>query len=412
MTKCVHRECSRRSGCSRYLLGGVLAQSVRVVLGLLLVSGLLCLSAGCGFGRKAGGVADDLAVASGSVSAVPGAVSVEHCAGSGTVESWPLMPNGAPMSFASLAKAADPGVVTIKSRMADQGGRRLRHDDGFGMEFTHVGTGFVYDGAGLVLTNNHVIEGAAEIVVQFVGGRSVRATPKGADRRTDVAVLELVEKVGLSSLPLGDSDAAEVGDWVVAIGNPFGLSHTVSAGILSGKGRTKDDVRGLDPSGYFNFLQTDAAINEGNSGGPLLNLRGEVVGINTAIRREANSIGFAIPINMVKVLLPILVSEGKITRSAIGISVRDLDAAAAEHLNRPDTKGALIVSVLPGSGADRAGLRPDDVVVGFDGTPVDGPNALRWLASLAGVGKSVTVKVVRGSRTFDAKVVLGELPDQ
>src|SRR5262249_25647374 len=151
-----------------------------------------------------------------------------------------------------------------------------------------------------------------------------------------------VDDKGLTPLPLGDSDGIEVGDWVVAIGNPFGLAHTVSAGILSAKGRTRDDLKGLDQSGYFNFLQTDAAINQGNSGGPLLNLAGQVVGINAAIRANANSIGFAIPINMVKQLLPILLRDGKITRSSLGVYADRLNEADAVRLKRADRKGAWI----------------------------------------------------------------------
>src|SRR5262249_4804265 len=157
-----------------------------------------------------------------------------------------------------------------------------------------LGTAFVYDPEGYLLTNNHVIDEATDISVLFGDGRELKVSVVGRDKHTDVAVLK-VDAKPLPALPLGDSDAIEVGDWVVAIGNPFGLSHTVSAGILSAKGRTKDDVKGLDPSGYFNFLQTDASINPGNSGGPLLNLRGEVVGINAAVRANANNIGFAIP---------------------------------------------------------------------------------------------------------------------
>jgi len=318
-----------------------------------------------------------------------------------------MMPGGTPMSFASLAKAADPGVVTILSRIEKtfRSGRRRVLSQG-------LGTGFVYDPAGFVLTNNHVIAGATVVQVQFADGRTLAAEIKGRDRHTDVAVLKLDAPQPLHALPLGDSDAIEVGDWVVAIGNPFGLSHTVSAGILSGEGRTKDDVKGLDPSGYFNFLQTDAAINQGNSGGPLLSLRGEVVGMNTAIRANANNIGFAIPINMVKQLLPILVKEGKIRRSALGISVRELDASEAERLNRPNTKGAWVVDVAPGSGADHGGIRPDDVIIGFDGKPIPDPNVLRWRASIAGVDETVKVRVARGKRTFDLQVTLGELPEQ
>jgi serine protease Do len=225
-----------------------------------------------------------------------------------------------------------------------------------------------------------------------------------------VAVLRVNEKA-LPALPLGDSDVIEVGDWVVAIGNPFGLSHTVSAGILSAKGRTKDDVKGLDPSGYFNFLQTDASINPGNSGGPLLNLRGEVVGINAAVRANANGIGFAIPINMVKQLLPMLLRDGKIRRSAIGVTVDALNGVEAGRLKRPDRKGAWVKSVLGGGPADRAGLAPDDVIIAFDGKAICDPNELRWLASIAGVSKVTQVRVARGERVFDLRVTLGELSE-
>lgn len=311
------------------------------------------------------------------------------------------------MSFAALAKAADPGVVTILSKVERQfrSGRRRVISEG-------LGSGFVYDPQGYVLTNNHVIEGATEVQVQFADGRSTSAKVIGKDRHTDVAVLKVESKQPLAALSFGDSDALEVGDWVVAIGNPFGLSHTVSAGILSGKGRTKDDVKGLDPTGYFNFLQTDAAINQGNSGGPLLNLQGQVVGINTAIRANANNIGFAIPINMVKMLLPILVRDGKVTRSALGISVRSLDEQEAARLGLSSRHGAWVVDVGAGSGADRAGIRPDDVVVGFDGHDIKDPNQLRWLASVAGVGRTVPVRLARGARTFEVRVTLGELPEE
>src|SRR5690606_6257174 len=163
-------------------------------------------------------------------------------------------------------------------------------------------SGFVYDPDGLILTNNHVVANAADIQVTFAqDGRELKARVVGRDPPTDIAVLR-VDAKGLSALPLGDSDKTRGGDWVVALGNPFGLSHTVSAGIVSAKGRTRDDVKGLDSSGYYNFLQTDASINPGNSGGPLLDTSGRVVGINTAIRARANNIGFAIPINMVREL--------------------------------------------------------------------------------------------------------------
>jgi len=310
--------------------------------------------------------------------------------------------SGYPLSFAPLAKRADPAVATVKARVVQQGasGRR-RVQEG-------LGTAFVYDSKGFMLTNNHVVEEATDITVGFVDGKELRATIVGRDKQTDIAVLK-VEEEGLPYLPLGDSDRSEVGDWVVAIGNPFGLSHTVSAGILSAKGRTKDDVKGLDPTGYFNFLQTDASINPGNSGGPLLDVKGEVVGINAAIRANANGIGFAIPINMVKQLLPMLLRDGKISRSAIGIEVGALNAIEATRLKRPDRKGAWVFSVRPGGPADRAGISPDDVILEFDGKTISDPNELRWLASIAGVNKTVTLRVSRLERIFDLRVTLGDL---
>jgi serine protease Do len=271
-----------------------------------------------------------------------------------------------------------------------------------------LGTAFVYDSEGFMLTNNHVIEDATDVTVGFVDGRELQAKVVGKDKQTDIAVLQVDER-NLPSLPLGDSDLIEVGDWVVAVGNPFGLSHTVSAGILSAKGRTNDDVKGLDPTGYFNFLQTDASINPGNSGGPLMNVLGEVVGINAAVRANANNIGFAIPINMVKQLLPMLLRDGKIQRSAIGVRVKPLNVIEAGRLKRPDRKGAWVTEVIAGGPADRAGISLDDVIVGFDSKPISDPNELRWLASIAGVNKTVTVRIARLERTFDVRMTLGEL---
>jgi serine protease Do len=316
------------------------------------------------------------------------------------VASPPLVP----LSFAGLARAADPGVVTIISLTEEvrPTGRRRVVSEG-------LGTGFVYDKSGLVLTNNHVVEDATQIKVKFTDGRDVAANIVGRDKLADVAVIRVEDK-NLAPLVLGDSDALDVGDWVVAIGNPFGLSHTVSAGILSARGRTREDVKGLDENGYFNFLQTDAAINQGNSGGPLLNLKGEVVGINAAIRANANGIGFAIPINMVKELLPILLREGKVVRSALGVVVDPVNEAEAQRLHRPDRKGAWIKMVQPGGGADRAGLQAEDVILSFDGKVVPDPNQLRWLASLAGVGRTVSVRVQRLDKIFDVRVTLGPLP--
>jgi serine protease Do len=364
--------------------------------------GLVVLAAaglGCG---KHGGSTGPSASASIPSGAVP--VTSAPAAPTQTVPAPAIVTGeGMPISFAPLARRADPAVATVKARVEKESpsGRRRVIAEG-------LGTAFVYEADGLLLTNNHVIDKASEVQVGFFDGREFEAKVVGRDKHTDVAVLR-IDAHGLPSLPLGDSDVLEVGDWVVAIGNPFGLSHTVSAGILSAKGRTRDDVKGLDESGYFNFLQTDASINPGNSGGPLLNVKGEVVGINAAVRAHANNIGFAIPINMVKQLLPMLLRDGKIRRSAIGVTVDALNAIEAGRLHRPDRKGAWVKGVIAGGPADRAGLAPDDVIVGFEGKSISDPNELRWLASIAGVNKVATVRIARGDRVFDLHVTLGEL---
>ena len=306
---------------------------------------------------------------------------------------------GRPLSFAPLVQKADPSVATVKATTR-----------GRGQLIEALGTAFVYDPDGYLLTNHHVVENATELMVGFRDGKDLEAKVVGADKGTDIAVLKIDAK-GLPALPLGDSDEIQVGDWVVAIGNPFGLSHTVSAGILSAKGRTRDDVRGLDNTGYFDFLQTDASINPGNSGGPLLNVKGEVVGINAAIRQNANSIGFAIPMNMVKQLLPLLLRDGKIKRSALGVVVADIPPDAVSRLHLASQSGAWVKAVPGGGPADKAGIAVDDVILSFEGKPVDGPNALRWYASIAGVGQTAAIKVNRAGREFDIKVTLGELPE-
>ncbi len=312
----------------------------------------------------------------------------------------------APSSFADLAAKADPAVVFVKTLQERRGitGRRQVVGEG-------VGSAFVYDPNGLIITNNHVIDGASEIYVVFGRKRQVKATVVGHDPRTDVAVIRVEEK-NLPFLPLGDSEAVRVGDWVVAIGNPFALSHTVSAGIISARGRTIQDVKGLDESGYYDFLQTDASINPGNSGGPLLDMAGRVVGMNTAIRRSANNIGFAIPVNMIKELLPRLLADGGVKRSAIGVVVAPLMPEDRERLKLPDESGVLVSVVVPGGPAEKAGLVVDDVILSFQGEALPSPDRLRWVASLAGVGKTVTLRVARGERLFDLQVKLEALPER
>ncbi len=300
--------------------------------------------------------------------------------------------------FADLAERADPAVVFIETVQSELGPESSRG----------LGSGFIIGSDGLILTNNHVIRGAKEIVVVTRNHR-LPARVVGSDSPTDLAALR-VEASDLPALKLGDSARVRVGDWVIAIGNPFGLEHTVSAGIVSAKNRTRHDVD-LDPAGYYNFLQTDASINPGNSGGPLLNLSGEVIGINTAIRAGANDIGFAIPIDMVKALLPHLLREGRFRRSALGVSVDSLAAGRARELGVQSGQGAVVTDVTPGGPGDRAGLRPGDILLAFDGQIIEGKESLRWLASIAGVGRAAVIRMRRGPRRMEMKVVLGALPE-
>jgi serine protease Do len=371
-----------------------------------------CRAQGRSSGGTGGGGAAELPSGAVPVTAplVPPATQVASAAiGSGA----PLV-SAAPLSFAPLVHAADSSVVFISTVTTESEVSPFTHRRRQALA-RGLGTGFVFDKSGDILTNNHVIEGAQEIEVKLSDQRSFPARVVGFDKVTDLGVLHIDAK-DLHPLPLGDSDSIEVGDWAVAIGNPFGLSHTVSAGIISAKGRTQQDVP-LDPAGYYDFLQTDASINPGNSGGPLLNLKGEVVGINSAIRGGgAQGIGFAIPVNMVKQLLPMLLRDGRVTRSAMGVriqDVRELSTDDRQALKIPDgTSGAVIEFVAGGGPADKAGLQPGDVIVAFAGTPIERKNQLQWLANTAGVGRVVTVRALRDGKTFDQKVTLGLLPEQ
>ncbi len=304
---------------------------------------------------------------------------------------------GAPMSFANLAKTADPAVVFVRTiRSQRQGFRRLLTDAS--------GSGFVFDPGGKILTNYHVIKGAQAISVEFNDGTALIAQLVGADPLTDLAVLQ-VARSGLTALPLGDSDKVSVGDWAVAIGNPYGLEHTVSAGIISAKERTGQQVDLGNPEAYYSFLQTDASINPGNSGGPLLDLSGSVIGINTAINAAANNIGFAIPINMVKRLLPRLLAYGKIDRAAFGVFVDDVAFEDLERFRLPDRNGAFIAKVVPRSPAEAAGLQAGDVVVSVGEHQVRTPSEFRWNASLSSVGEKVNLGVLRGGKKITLEIV-------
>jgi serine protease Do len=269
---------------------------------------------------------------------------------------------------------------------------------------TAQGSGFIISAEGYILTNNHVVEGADKIEVELTDGRKFTAKIIGTDEDSDVAVMK-IDANDLSYLELADSDTLEVGEWVLAIGNPLGLSHTVTAGIVSAKGRSGFGLATLE-----NFIQTDAAINFGNSGGPLINLDGKVVGINSAIAGSTGNIGigFAIPINMAKYVYDQLIKSGTVERGLLGVVPQTLDPDNAEAFGLKDTKGVLIPDIEPGSAADKAGLQYSDVILEIDGVPVESADALRNRIAMLKPGTEVELTIWRDGKRQKVKVVLGK----
>jgi Do/DeqQ family serine protease len=263
-----------------------------------------------------------------------------------------------------------------------------------------AGSGVIVDAAkGYVLTNNHVVRQAERIVVTLKDRRQFPAKLVGTDPGTDVAVLQIPAQ-NLTALRFGDSDALQVGDYVIAIGNPFGIGQTVTSGIVSALGRS-----GLSPEGYEDFIQTDASINPGNSGGPLINLRGELIGINTAILGPGGNIGigFAIPSNMARAVMLQIERFGEVRRGRLGIAMEDLTAVGAKKAGVSTLEGALIASVQPGSPAEKIGLRANDVIVALNGRPVRSAAELRARLGLTPVGEEVELRILRGSETRNIK---------
>jgi serine protease Do len=272
-----------------------------------------------------------------------------------------------------------------------------------------LGSGFIIDGDGSILTNNHVVENASKIVVKLSNDQEYEAKVIGRDPKTDIAVIKIDAKSALTTANFGDSDKLEVGEWVVAIGNPFGLDSTVTSGIVSAKGRH------IGQGPYDNFIQTDASINPGNSGGPLINLRGEVIGINTAIfsRTGGNiGIGFAIPINLVKELLPQLRGKGKVTRGFLGVLIQKVTPEIAESLGLDKAQGALVANVSKDGPADKAGVKVGDVIVEFDGAAIKDSGELPIVVARTGVEKKVRLKVLRDKKELMLNVVVGELKEE
>jgi len=336
----------------------------------------------------------------------------------------------APGSFAALVKKAKDSVVNISTVKVVKGHRGIPfpfetpfgQNDPFKDFFKRffgnqlpkkfrqrsLGSGFIIDKDGYILTNNHVVEGTDEIKVKLADDTELDAKIVGKDPKSDLALIKIKSNHSLKPLPLGDSDNIEVGDWVVAIGNPFGLGNTVTAGIVSAK------YRHIGARSYDNFIQTDAPINPGNSGGPLLNTAGEVIGINTAIYTQTGGsigIGFAVPINIAKKLLPQL-KKGKVERGWLGVMIQKITPELKAKLNLKTEHGALVADVTPGGPAAKAGIKRGDVIVKYDGKPIREMNDLPYLVGTTPVGKVVEVEVIRKGQRKVFQVKIGKMREQ
>jgi serine protease Do len=323
------------------------------------------------------------------------------------------------VNFADVVERVNPAVVNIDATGPGAPSRRRRSGSpnspepferpegprGNGLR-RGAGSGFIIHADGSILTNFHVIDGMERIVVKLSDGRSVRGRVIGADPDTDIALLKVDGQQGLPVAPLGDSGALRMGEWVCAIGNPLGYEHTVTVGVVSFVGRKLFDAS-LD-----NYIQTDAAINFGNSGGPLINSRGEVIGINSAVSSRASNIGFAVPINGAAAILPQLRARGRVSRGYIGVGLRDIDDDLQRAMNLPVSRGAVVQDVTSESPADRIGLQPYDVILSFGGEAVMNDDQLVRAISSSTPGTAAELQVLRDGRQFAATVKLAERPSR
>ena len=328
--------------------------------------------------------------------------------------------------FVALADKLGPSVVNISTEQAgpassesegggDSGGGEGGGSEGggnepfneFGEPFGEphgrsLGSGFIINAAGYILTNDHVIENGREVIVTTMDGNQYKATVTGRDAKTDIALLKINAKHDLPVAPLGDSDEVKVGQWVMTIGDPFGFDHTVTAGIISARGR-------FIPGNYDEFLQTDAAINPGNSGGPLINIHGEVVGVNSAIFTRTGSntgIGFAIPVNLVKEELPQLREHGKVVRGWLGIYVQRVTPAIADSMGLEEPRGALVAEVLNEGPAKSAGVKRGDVIAAYNGIPIEDSRELPLMVARTPLGHSATLRVIRDKKYLELPVTI------
>lgn len=323
-------------------------------------------------------------------------------------------------AFSEIARAVSPAVVNISS-VKTMKRQQSPFDDFF--DFLHpfpdgegrkwkeqsLGSGVVVSADGYIVTNNHVIEQSDDIKVTLFDKRSFRAKVIGADPKTDIAIIKINAR-DLPVVPWGDSERLQVGEFVLAIGNPFGLRHTVTMGIISAVGRV--DVGIAD---YENFIQTDAAINPGNSGGPLVNIKGELIGINTAIFSKTGGyqgIGFSVPSGMVRLVMEQLIKKGKVTRGWIGVTIQELTPELAQQFGLKTSEGALISDVAKGSPAQKAGIQRGDIIIEFDGKRVTDVGVLRNMVAQSRVGEEVAVKLLRQDKELAASVAITELPSE
>ena len=298
----------------------------------------------------------------------------------------------------------EQGVVSLyTTQVADDPVAAMRGEVG-----SSLGTGFIVDDQGYILTNFHVVEGASDVRVKLHDNREFQATLVGGDPATDLALVRISAFEGIRPIPLGDSDSARVGDWVVAIGNPFGLSASVTAGIISAKQR-RDVVTG-GGNIFADFLQTDTSINPGNSGGPLINMAGQVVGINTAINAKGQGIGFSIPINLAKKIATQLQSSGHVEHAWLGVQLADLDPNLAMQLRLPEPKGAVVANVVLGGPADASSVQRLDVVTSFEGRPIECSADLRIETGTSKPGTTVNLGIVRDGSPMSVAVTLGSRP--
>jgi len=330
-------------------------------------------------------------------------------------------------SLSPLVKQLSPSVVNISTTSVSKSGTRSfespfgeRGDDPFDDFFKKffeespqrkfkgkgLGSGFIFSEDGYIITNNHVVERATDIKVILQNGDTYPAKIIGTDPKSDLALLKIEPKTKLPAVKFGNSDRLEIGDWVLAIGNPFGLGHTVTSGIISAKGRS------LGLGSYDDFVQTDAAINPGNSGGPLFNFQGEVVGVNTAIIAGGQGIGFAIPVNMAKNVVSQLRNGGKVVRGWIGVYVQQVTPEIAESLELGDDDGALVADVTDGGPADKAGVKRGDIIIELNGNKIDKMPDLPKLVASYSPGTKTKMKVLRNGKEKVLNLKLGELPEQ